>query len=306
MQTKKLIILEGADGAGKTTLAEKLAVGLDAEVVHHGAYLELSPAELARTYVESMLSALRGTKPVILDRSWLSEPIYGRAYRNGADRIGVVTSRMLERLALRCGAVVVLCDPGWERVVTNWRRRKGEGKEYLDTPQQLRDVYVSYDVLCTDLRLVSYDYTTPPLDLLGMLKPFSGLHQTHVRSAGRWGAPVLLVGDSFGKSKAEDHEYQWPFASFSNSGCSRWLTEKLDAGGLGIGEHNLMWVNADQELTWLPGYLNYVNPKVIALGEVASTRLKAMGVLHLKARHPQYWKRFGLGRKYPLLNLLET
>ena len=82
-----IVILEGPDGAGKTSLSETLREHLQkskmTHVVKHGPYNGISPEELCRIYFRSMSHALTYNDHVILDRCWLSEPIYGNVYRDG-------------------------------------------------------------------------------------------------------------------------------------------------------------------------------------------------------------------------------
>jgi thymidylate kinase len=298
MTCKRVVIVEGPDGSGKSSLAVELARSLSAMVVHHGPYKALVGAELARVYVDSMLPALMGERNVVLDRSWLSEPIYGRVYRNDSDRIGPTTRRMLDRLALRCGAVVVRCNTPLDVCIGTWEKRKAG--EYLDTAAQLAEVHHGYKSMTTDLPVKAYSYVdglTWSVDALFMST--SAPHELSVRSAGNLNAKVVLVGEGFGAIKPVDHDYQWPFASFSEAGCSRWLTNLLDNDG--ISEADLLWVNADQPLDWLKA----TDKTVFALGGVASRVLDAADIDHTRFDHPQYHKRFQHSLRYPVLDAIE-
>jgi hypothetical protein len=293
---KRVLILEGADGSGKSTLAVELAKELGAMVVHHGPYKEVTdPAELAGRYIDSMLPALLGEKHVILDRSWLSEPIYGRAFRDGVDRLGPIITLQLERLAMRCGAHVVLCDPGWEHVSASWAKRKGE--EYLKTSAQLYQVYTDYYGLRsrTQLPVADYDLRTPDLepDGLAYLQP----HRLDVLSAGNLDGRVVLVGDSM---KLGSHPYQWPFGDLDDQSTSHWLTEQLRLEG--IHERHLLWVSTDNDLGWLRG----VERPVVALGLTALARLAAEGVdAAAQVPHPRLHKRINHPARYVLLDVLK-
>ena len=88
--------------------------------------------------------------------------------------------------------------------------------------------------------------------------------------------------------------------SFSKMGCSQWLAQQLDRGG--VPESDLLWVNADEDLS----FIKELSPGVvIALGEAAHVKLAYAGVQSRMVRHPQYHKRFGGGSRYPLLDLLQ-
>jgi polyphosphate kinase 2 (PPK2 family) len=113
IDSKVLTIFEGPDGSGKTTAAREYAEQTGARYVHFPALPRVKHG-LGRMYVEAMLPALLGYHDVVFDRCWLSETPYGEAFREGQDRLTQADRRMLERLALRCGAVVVKCLPEWD------------------------------------------------------------------------------------------------------------------------------------------------------------------------------------------------
>lgn len=91
----KLIILEGADNTGKSTLAGGLATHFTANnksviVTHFRAPHGDNPEECARKILEFEIGAARQLRQmaktgkldvVILDRSWYSEYVYGQIYR---------------------------------------------------------------------------------------------------------------------------------------------------------------------------------------------------------------------------------
>lgn len=136
--SNKLTIFEGPDGSGKSTLAKRFAKATGARYVHFGPLPKIS-GSLGRVHVEAMMPALLGYQDVVFDRSWLSEVPYGQAFREGTDRLGDPSREMLDRLALRCGGAVVMCDPGWETVRSNFLARKH--MEMLDDDNQLKIVY---------------------------------------------------------------------------------------------------------------------------------------------------------------------
>lgn len=297
--TKQLVIFEGPDGSGKTTAAKQMAERLGARYVHFSSLPRVS-AGLARMYVEAMLPALLGYQTVVFDRSWLSEIPYGMAYREGHDRLGDAARRMLERLALRCGAVVVKADPGWETVASNFAKRKH--LEMLDNHYQLAEVYMLYNQMQTDLPVIPYDYRegSSNLDLDLIQESSSGCHDVDVMSAGNLAAikhGVVLVGQDFAERKDQDPFYQWPFASFNRAGCSQWLAEVLERAE--ISEADLFWINADQNLRIIEEART-----VVALGGQASTELSMKGIKHITVAHPQHQRRFGGSSRYELINIL--
>lgn len=304
MPAEQLItIFEGPDGSGKSTAAKDYAVRTNAHYVHMGPLKHVTSG-LARMYVEAMMPALLGHRSVVMDRCWLSEPIYGRAFRGGKDRLHKADYRMLERLAMRCGAVVVHCRPSMARVVINWSNRRAG--EMLKARDQLVHVYELYgeQVPLTSLPVELFDYTKGNFNDVQSTRMPS--HPLESRSAGNYHADVIIVGEKFAEPKNQDPLYQWPFASFSDDGCSRWLTDLLTLAG--VGEQDLLWFNADQLSK--PMVKRWVGRKVFALGAEAVTTLHEMlgpddGVMLSAVEHPQYWRRFRSLQPYPLVPLLK-
>lgn len=304
--TQPLTIFEGPDGGGKTTAAKRYAELTGARYVHFGP-LPLVKRGLVRVYVEAMLPALLGYQPVVMDRSWLSERPYGMVFRGGRLRVDATDVRMLERLAWRCGAVVVDCCAPLEACLVAFQSGRDE---YLERDQQLAQVHALYRQMPTDLCVVEHNYTRDQSDgwdrrLASAIRQIRPLcHPLAVQSSGNLRARTVLVGPEFAELKDSDPWYQWSFASFNGQGCSRWVTAQLaDAG---ITEDRLLWVNADQPLAELKQWLVDEHPTVVALGDGVAAKVQAqLGIEPLTTYHPQYWKRFHRGEPYPLLDLLK-
>ena len=139
---KRLVIFEGVDGAGKTTLAKHVANVLDADLIHHGPYQDITGGvDLAEIYEKSTLNAVYGLRNVILDRSWISEEVYGAVYRDGANRLAHIAQTIERRLVFSydLSVVVVFCVPLLSRVIVNLSMRD----EAFD-PTKIREVYNAY------------------------------------------------------------------------------------------------------------------------------------------------------------------
>jgi thymidylate kinase len=143
-----VIVVEGPDGAGKTTLVKALSKrlasqGIDFASSHHGPYKDIEKSgDLARQYFLSMTRSLSYNNVSILDRSWISEPIYSEVYRGTPSRLTNAHVRMLERAALSRGMIQILCRPSYQTCLKVF----GERDEYIDK-DNLHDVFVRYDEL---------------------------------------------------------------------------------------------------------------------------------------------------------------
>lgn len=136
-----IFVIEGPDGAGKTTLAEALRDYLGARYIHltyrwkdrmhlyHGAALRLA-------------TRLAQNNPVIIDRWWPSEIVYADAYRGGSKFAKYYL--LLEHIANKNGIVYIVCLPkDRERYLAQFERLKAERTEMYD--EGMQRVYDGYD-----------------------------------------------------------------------------------------------------------------------------------------------------------------
>src|SRR5574337_753330 len=199
-------------------------------------------------------------------------------------------------------------DPGWDLVRACWAQRQRAGLELLDQEAQLRPVHDAYQQLQTALPLLAYNHQVADrgslVDRL-LAEPSRSAPHPVADTAGSLDAELLLVGEGYGPRKNDDPLLRWPFGSFSQVGCSAWLTEQLLRSG--VGEERLLWANteaAEAALRHAPRLRH-----AIALGREAAACLRAApnrgGVVIHELPHPQFHKRFHAKEPYPLLDLLK-
>jgi hypothetical protein len=103
----RIILLEGADGSGKTTLALDLKNRFGARVMHGRVW-----KKMGRWHAGIMRRAVRLAEAgelVVLDRHWVSEHVYGPIFRGGP-AYGDDVASCYDR-TIRMGGAVVLCSP---------------------------------------------------------------------------------------------------------------------------------------------------------------------------------------------------
>lgn len=274
-----LWILEGPDGAGKTTLANKLG----------GAYLHHDQHSTAKHFAGSMQLALQGYT-VVLDRCWISEPIYAAVFRKAPSRVSPIHRRMLDRMALAAGAKAILCLPPFEVCAQTFSSGR---EEMLKDTTQLKAVYDRYELpLDTDIPIIKYDYTADSFEELTRRVDLAPQHDIK----------VTLVCESSHMETA--YTVGVPYVSFGFNNAADWLAEQLEMAE--IPESALKWLNA------YDGFGNEASPKsivpgskVITLGKKAEAWCKEHDIKYESAPAPIVHKRHYFGEPYRLLALLE-
>lgn len=113
------IIIEGPDGAGKSTLAKSLADRLDMNILK----MTANGGQSARGYLQKL--ACDG---VIIDRCWVSEQIYSDMFGR-EPRIDNDDAEALTELCGRAGIPIIVLSPPLHVVIGRLNER---GDEYAD------------------------------------------------------------------------------------------------------------------------------------------------------------------------------
>lgn len=153
-----IIILEGPDGVGKTTLAEALQEYLGARYIHL-TYRWKDKMDLYHRSAIMNCAHLAQHHPVILDRWWISEILYAEAYRGGSKFMK--SFFLLDYVATKIGAVYVACLPeDRERYIQHYHVLKDSRAEMYDEGmERVFDLYTSFynQYLCLKDNVTRYD-----------------------------------------------------------------------------------------------------------------------------------------------------
>lgn len=157
MRQPQVIILEGPDGAGKSTLADCLQQMTVYDSVHLSAPVNETAYELCTRHLSAVLETGNHT---IFDRFHVSEPIYGPVAR-GYDTMCDGYDAIENTLWLSTRPVLVLCMPPYTHAYKNWVKRAAKGGEMLVKSEQFSRVYEGYEKAHrrTSLPVLTYDYT---------------------------------------------------------------------------------------------------------------------------------------------------
>jgi thymidylate kinase len=103
-----IIVIEGPDGSGKTTLANQLCKELGAKYVH---LTYRWGSKMFDYHTAALFYVLRQAEhqPVVLDRWWPSEIIYADVFRGGSK--WPLAYRLFEKAALLYGFTFINCLP---------------------------------------------------------------------------------------------------------------------------------------------------------------------------------------------------
>ena len=277
-----IVILEGPDGSGKTTLAKELQERFGLRYHHEGP----PPANIPPLYhYARVLEDYRGSD-VVIDRFALGERIYGPIIR-GKDGLGPEGWKLIRRQIAAAGAIEVLCLPDYLTVRENWSKRSAT--ELLKKTELFNQSYRAYsDFVLDDRNYFVYNYTdtTSHLTLMNMLE--------QIRQNVPPTLPAGYVGDPYARflfvgERGSNPEAYVDLPFFATVGSSAFLNTALLAAG--YLENEVAMVNAYSVTGTEPNKLLKF-PKTIALGNVAALVCQAQGIEHTLIPHPQYWKRF--------------
>lgn len=294
-----IVVLEGADFTGKTTLAKELE-RLGFRYVHNG---PPKSEDMFEEYTRQ-LESIKPGEDVVFDRLHLGELVYGPVMRNGS-WLTWPQARLLNRLLFAKGGILVYCSAPPGDIINGWVRRRLS--EYVDEEQKIHRVIKNYtDLWLRELRESPSVRRYHRQEWEGRANNFAeSLVYYRVRrdltAMGATGEPkarFLVVGEAPGGER--------DLAFYSDRNSSGFLNERLWEAG--YKEKELLFINARDKR----GRTRDLRPiyqammPVIALGKVAQATCRAQNIPFMAAPHPQYVKRFKKGQYEKYTELLRS
>jgi thymidylate kinase len=319
-----IVLLEGADASGKTTLARHLVDRYGAKYLH-----STVRRDVWRYHTGALRLAVRHSENqlVVMDRHWISELVYGAVFR-GAPAYDV-GARCFDRVLRRYGAVTVLCAPINQREqARRWAVGREAGKKehfdrvreviqryfdlaegnvahpgngYLDQLIRFQDFNLRDDVLVYDIDLHGI-YPGPSgiekfgrriIDMVERLQSLT-IPRRGYNLAGRADVSrpaTLFVGEAIARRYASP---PWPWCDRDDrKNSALWFNTALHL--LKVREDRCVFTNAlqpDGSESHLLELLSDSQLKVIALGEVAARAVTRLGRSATVIPHPSWHKRF--------------
>jgi hypothetical protein len=284
-----MVIIEGCDATGKSTLAKWLADELGFEYFKDGFH------RLGVKYYTGF--ALKKSSHTVSDRFHLGEYVYPTVKQDGRVPLTIWQQLAVERILLAKPSVLVLCETDMPSIHGAFDTR---GEDFITKPQALDVVKLfneRYDV--SILPKIKFNYKTDSREKLlvfirDVYKRYaaSSVFTEKMRSIGHTLSPdVMLVGEGFNRLKVMKDSRAFAEVSASSGYLHQALAMNCFTNYYitNAWKSNIEKFNVDM----LIEEFKFVKPtKVIALGEVAADCLERAGISYKRTDHPSYWKRF--------------
>lgn len=282
-----LIVIEGVDGAGKTTLAEALVEVLKdhkpTKLLHRGP-LEFDPLVEYELDLDDYRPAFG--QHVVCDRWHWGEDIYGPLYRAGSRLTPAIRTHVELFLQSRGAVFLLMCQSR-----TEIHRRLDERGETFLRDEHRNDVIESYYVMAASSLIKTTAVNTSAPEIVQLIVHDAWRQEQDASALNVFPTYVgprrpayLLLGERRNPLKSGGHLAAFvPYGGTSGA----YLLEHVPADvRQSLGLANAM--EEDVHALWC----TLEHPRVVTLGREAHERCNLADVPHGAVPHPQYVRRF--------------
>jgi len=302
-----LIVIEGVDRTGKSTLARRIAERIGAEVIHAGVPTKGS--------IEEYETALNGYDPreeehLVLDRWHVGEYVWPEIFGRESD-FDLATRRHVEMFMSSRGATVVYGDRDREKLKKELvLHNEPLAPEDLERASGLFAQARTFKAEYVDVWDYDYDGEDKIVNIIreAQVAAWRVGHLWNEWGPAWVGRPngnrVLLVGDQQGpEHPGRNPPYRVPFAPYRGT-SGHYLLSALESWRKTaiVNAHDR---DTGQEYDLEMGWKVLGCPLIVALGELAARAVEGQGLPYKKVPHPQYWRRFNYANLTDYTSLLE-
>jgi len=149
-----IIIIEGPDGSGKTTLAQKLSKQTKYKIVHMS---QPKTEDEKKQMLGQYLQIIRLNKNLIFDRCWYSEMAYGPVMRKESI-ISFIDMYVLEEALAKAGAIIIYATGSKAAL---WQHCQKRGEDYVTARDDFNAICDNFDSIMNvphHIPVVRYEY----------------------------------------------------------------------------------------------------------------------------------------------------
>ena len=290
-----VIILEGCDKTGKTTLAKRLS-----EVTGYN-IIKCSAPE-GDPYIE-YVSKLFNVDNVIFDRFCYGELVYGPIYRKKS-QLSDVQLYNIELLLQARDAQLIYCYADQDFIVEKFKTED----ETFAKEEDINQILLRYDDVVKNSRIKVSRHKIPTESFEA--PSVSSVSHVLINSqyVGSLTPDVVFVGEKNNLNAMPKYkEFSLPFDFGRSSTILRKLIKDVGLTSYGMTNAFKHHLPSDQQASTLRAEFDALKPRVVvALGNVAAKALKEVDVKHVVMWHPSFLGRFKGAQRADYLTKLQS
>ena len=281
-----MIIIEGIDGVGKTTLAKNICCDLNYNYIKENKPLY----EGFNYYCDRSLQL---SFYDVVDRFHLGEFVYPNLKKDGRKPIKFWRQNIIERSLQTLQTIVILVDADDDFIENVYNTR---GEDYVDS-SEIGITRALFNKAFNKSILIKKKFNTcndSYEELLNFIKENQNYQNLYkYEFLGNINSDIMLIGERYADNTFIGNNKK---AFFADINSSLYLHKALYLSPEN-GNHYI--TNAFKTNLFnfnecaIKEEIKIVQPKIIiALGNKVSSFLKVLNISHKKIPHPQYWRRF--------------